>query len=403
MKCPFCKREFKSLVKHLKERHLKKKFLLQKQRPELIQRIQEHDSRSLKEVQRREFFGSKEVKSHAKTIEKKKYIELAEEFFIKGEENDDRSYIEKGTQSLEKVLKIDPQDEAIVSSLSEIYAEMNLQGKAERVLRTHLNLVPNNATSWYNLASVYRKGNKYQKAFEALEQSLLYEDREANISDIWRLYGYIYNMKKKFSEAIEAFKKSLKFDSTNSDSWFYLGVAYRTKNDLTKVLEVWEKCLEVVREDFRFHELGKTEKIKTLIFSEIMKFPMEYQNKVKSIIDRYSSEFVFVHGRKIIVDSEEIHEHYNKDGQISGMGGPGTLILYKLGIKNMNEIKGFKKLKTVEQLELSDNKLTDIKDLENLDLVRLKIEDNLINKIKGLENLKNLFQLKLGGNIISEI
>ncbi|UCC18402.1 MAG: leucine-rich repeat domain-containing protein [Promethearchaeota archaeon] len=75
-------------------------------------------------------------------------------------------------------------------------------------------------------------------------------------------------------------------------------------------------------------------------------------------------------------------------------------------IENIENVKGLEeKSDNIEELDLSNNRITEIKGLENLkNLKKLSLRDNYIERINGLENLHNLEFLDLSGNInIEEI
>ncbi|MFX1418269.1 MAG: leucine-rich repeat domain-containing protein [Promethearchaeota archaeon] len=75
-------------------------------------------------------------------------------------------------------------------------------------------------------------------------------------------------------------------------------------------------------------------------------------------------------------------------------------------IENIIAIKGLEENSDeIEELDLSNNRITEIKGLENLkNLKKLSLRDNYIERIGGLENLHNLEFLDLSGNInIKEI
>lgn len=89
----------------------------------------------------------------------------------------------------------------------------------------------------------------------------------------------------------------------------------------------------------------------------------------------------------------------------------GILIDKKLDLKSNNieffaDIEGLKPIENdIEELDLSDNQISEIKGLENLtNLKVLRLKNNFISEIKGLNNLKKLEILDLSNNFnITEI
>jgi len=79
------------------------------------------------------------------------------------------------------------------------------------------------------------------------------------------------------------------------------------------------------------------------------------------------------------------------------------LSLRNCKVKN-HHLKLISSLTALEHLNLSDNLITEIKDLENLkSLEWLYLENNQITEIKGLDSFKCLWCLDLSNNQITEI
>jgi len=75
-------------------------------------------------------------------------------------------------------------------------------------------------------------------------------------------------------------------------------------------------------------------------------------------------------------------------------------------IENVVDIKGLEEIeKEIEHLDLSNNRITEIKGLDRLEhLKKLNLKNNYIGKIEGIDKLKNLEVLDLSGNMgIKEI
>jgi Leucine-rich repeat (LRR) protein len=75
-------------------------------------------------------------------------------------------------------------------------------------------------------------------------------------------------------------------------------------------------------------------------------------------------------------------------------------------VEKIADIKGLEEIEaSIEDLDLSNNRITEIKGLERLEnLKKLNLKNNYIRKIEGIDKLKNLEWLDLSGNInIKEI
>ena len=94
----------------------------------------------------------------------------------------------------------------------------------------------------------------------------------------------------------------------------------------------------------------------------------------------------------------------NKITEIKGLDNLTQLNTLSIRNNQITEIKGLENLTQLNTLSIRNNQITEIKGLENLtQLNSLGISDNQITEIKGLENLTQLNSLKVRGNRIREI
>ncbi len=92
-------------------------------------------------------------------------------------------------------------------------------------------------------------------------------------------------------------------------------------------------------------------------------------------------------------------------GKIIGIYSTNKVYLGNQNISNIAQIEVLNgKSEEIEELDLSDNDIIDLKGIEKFSHVKfLKINNNQILKLYGLENLKNLQKLFLRNNMISEM
>ena len=94
----------------------------------------------------------------------------------------------------------------------------------------------------------------------------------------------------------------------------------------------------------------------------------------------------------------------NKITEIKGLDNLVNLKILDLSNNQITEIKNIDKLVNLEKLNLSNNKITEIKGLDDLiNLHKIDLNTNKITEIKGFDNLKNLKILDLWNNKITEI
>ncbi|MFT3912431.1 MAG: COR domain-containing protein [Ferruginibacter sp.] len=95
---------------------------------------------------------------------------------------------------------------------------------------------------------------------------------------------------------------------------------------------------------------------------------------------------------------------HNKLTEIKGLEKLNKLTHLYLGGNKINEIKGLEQLTNLQQLYLWSNQITEIKGLEQLIyLTELGLAKNKLTEIKGLEDLTKLTVLDLSKNALAEI
>jgi Leucine-rich repeat (LRR) protein len=101
---------------------------------------------------------------------------------------------------------------------------------------------------------------------------------------------------------------------------------------------------------------------------------------------------------------KELKLRNNKITEIKGLDNLVNLQVLNLSNNQITELKGLQNLVCLQKLHLSNNQITEIKGLHNLtDLKELRLDNNHIKEIKGLDNLVNLRKLILSINKITEI
>ncbi len=104
------------------------------------------------------------------------------------------------------------------------------------------------------------------------------------------------------------------------------------------------------------------------------------------------------------VNLKKLNLNNNKIIDIKGLDNLVNLQQLYLSNSKISEIKGLEKLVNLQELYLSYNNITEIKGLDNLvNLQKIHLHNNKITEIKGLDNLVNLQKIELTTNDITEI
>ena len=151
----------------------------------------------------------------------------------------------------------------------------------------------------------------------------------------------------------------------------------------------------------------------SLIICKILKeIPENYrENLVKSVYNLFKTRKRFPRIQYInqyleyFKGFEFEFEFIKYEGNLIGVFKNNKIYLRHHDISVIADIEGFgDKLEKIEELDLSDNQITEMNGIERFSNLKcLKLNNNRITNINGLENLKNLQKLFLRNNKISEI
>lgn len=130
---------------------------------------------------------------------------------------------EKAIFWFEKLIALGEKSELIYEKLSISQAENYNYEKAIAYRKKALMYNPENADAHYAIGIYYEYLHKFDKAEEHVALAISYKD--IKLSDEYQKLGVLLNRQKKYAQAIEAFKKSLKEDPTNMSSDFFMAMS----------------------------------------------------------------------------------------------------------------------------------------------------------------------------------
>ncbi|WP_299128164.1 tetratricopeptide repeat protein [uncultured Winogradskyella sp.] len=125
-----------------------------------------------------------------------------------------------------KLIDLGEESEFIHEKLSLSYAQNSDYEDAIRHRRKALKYSPNDANAMFVIGTYYQRLSNFEKAEEYMSKSL--KLRDVSLSDDYQRLGTVLNRQKKYKQAIKAFQKSLKEDSSNVMSEFFI---IRTKDE----------------------------------------------------------------------------------------------------------------------------------------------------------------------------
>ncbi|WP_115461069.1 tetratricopeptide repeat protein [Winogradskyella aurantiaca] len=130
---------------------------------------------------------------------------------------------EKAIFWFEKLIALGEKSELIYEKLSISQAENYDYEKAIAYRKKALAYNPENADAHYAIGIYYEYLHKFAEAEEHVALAISLKDEK--LSDEYQKLGVLLNRQKKYPQAIEAFKKSLKEDPTNMSSDFFMAMS----------------------------------------------------------------------------------------------------------------------------------------------------------------------------------
>ena len=227
-----------------------------------------------------------------------------------------------------------------------------------------------NLNEIYNIDCIsnYDKNKEYLKWFINLKSMENYESKD------------LKNLPPKLKKQIE----------TISIDEFYRGDTF----DINEIIE-FKNLKNIIVADKKLKNFHKIENF--LEIEEIDLDSVEIVDSDLSIFDNKLNNFTKLMKFKIF----DVKEFKN----INILNSSSNLkILNIAGVENIKNIDILKHFKNLEEVDISNNKISDISPLENSKNIRvLSISDNLVKDIEVIKNFKNLKELYISHNEIKDL
>lgn len=135
-------------------------------------------------------------------------------------------------------------DEIVDYLLSKInlYIKENKLEQAIEDAKDIIVLQPNQAVSWYSLASASYNADHFDEGLAAISKAAELEPKKAQI---WVLGGYLLIATRQYREAIEAFNYVLSLEENNFEACFGLFVSYTILEKEKEAKEYFQKVQQL--------------------------------------------------------------------------------------------------------------------------------------------------------------
>lgn len=133
-----------------------------------------------------------------------------------------------------------------IASVSEKASHPRLSAEQNRKLANLLESIsrsPENARLWTELGNLYYDADAFSDAIEAYEKSLAINPRDP---DVLTDLGIMYRETERFDKAIENFRKASSIDPSHQQSLYNEGVVFATDlHNVEAAAKAWEKLLKI--------------------------------------------------------------------------------------------------------------------------------------------------------------
>ncbi len=156
--------------------------------------------------------------------------------------------------ALQGALAIDPQNIRIHKSLAQVYLRKGELSNAERTYRFILDLSHNDAESHFFLGTIYEEQNKRKEAIEEFKKALKYKPE---YPDALNSLGYIYAEESiNLEEAEQMLRKALQYDPNNGAYIDSLGWIYFKQGEYDKAVQELERASRLLPDPVIYEHLG---------------------------------------------------------------------------------------------------------------------------------------------------
>ncbi len=174
------------------------------------------------------------------------YAELAGAYGIRGE------YFNKAVEHLKSALKIDPTNDYILETLTELYVASNQLRAAVQEAEDMLKKNPDHLPARRMLGRIYTRliGDPQQGQIQeemvkrAIEQYQIVTAKDPSDLDSWLTLGRLYRVTRNSVQAEKAFRRVLEADPENEDALTGLAMVYSDVGDTQSVVAMLKKVVD---------------------------------------------------------------------------------------------------------------------------------------------------------------
>ena len=144
-------------------------------------------------------------------------------------------------ESLNIKLEKDPHNIALLQKRKSLFIEQNNTEKAIADLQHCINLAPDSANYYIELANLFMTEGNVNNTLALLEKASVLDPKNV---DIWLQVSEIYLMYKKYNDVIKFANKALEIDPFSDKAFFIKGYAFKESDNTRMAIRNFQECLK---------------------------------------------------------------------------------------------------------------------------------------------------------------
>ena len=147
---------------------------------------------------------------------------------------------EDAEKNLREILSRQPGNIKAMRMLGTIALEANRWKAARRILERAVELAPNVAVGWTDLANLYLKQDRYDEALEKVRKAI---EIAPDFAHAWVVQGNTLSRAQRHTEALEAYRKALEISPRNVGALSGCGHVLKTIGRQQEAIEAYRNCI----------------------------------------------------------------------------------------------------------------------------------------------------------------
>lgn len=122
----------------------------------------------------------------------------------------------------------------------------NNSSEAIRLLKASADLDSTDGQTWYLLGRVYMALREFRQAYDAYQQAVYRDDRNATF---WCSIGVLYYQMNQYRDAMDAYSRAIRLNPYVSEVWYDLGTLYESCGQNEDAVDAYRRAAEIAPEN----------------------------------------------------------------------------------------------------------------------------------------------------------